>query len=202
MPPKIKPHLKSKKEEPEHFDDYRKTIEVITKDFSPIEIDCSRNVERFTNLFTIPNATKILCLDYHGVVDLYPENIKICDLPICIISYVSYGKEYHSKTRDSIIRRIESKQAVLGILVFRKIKQKDINANTNFCASKQDAVKFIILANNPQSILFCDDQQDNITTVEPLQKQFGDKEICCELLSNSVEPIETLNDIILKFSQL
>jgi hypothetical protein len=88
MPPKIKPHFKLKKEEQEHFDDFRKTIEIINKDIVPVEIDCSRNIDRFMHLFRVPNTQKILCLDYHGVIDLYPEDIKICDLPICIISYV------------------------------------------------------------------------------------------------------------------
>jgi hypothetical protein len=66
---------------------------------------------------------KLLCLDFHGVSDLYDTPIfeKIpSTLPKCIISYVGKNKNTLGSTINSILKRIKMDEVKLGIIVHTK----------------------------------------------------------------------------------
>ena len=64
---------------------------------------------------------KLLCLDYHGITDLYQLNEKIpSKLNKCIISYIGSNLNTFGSTINSIVPRIQSGEVKLGIIVHVK----------------------------------------------------------------------------------
>ena len=64
---------------------------------------------------------KLLCLDFHGVTDLYDTHEKIpSSLNKCIISFIGGNPNTLGSTINSIVPRIQSGEIKLGILVYTK----------------------------------------------------------------------------------
>ena len=68
------------------------------------------------------NKIKILvCLDFHGVADLFNEYEKLpSHLPKCIISYIGGSPKTILETTNSIRKRILFNEVLLGIIVYKK----------------------------------------------------------------------------------
>jgi hypothetical protein len=119
----------------------------------------------------------LLCLDLHGVADLYTDNtIKITDkLPIFIISFVGRYTKTRIDARTQIIDKILRNQVNAGILVFIKnkikIKPTEINQANIDKAIKNNGKAIIInnLLNIGKTIYFIDDGVDNIKAVNLLK---------------------------------
>ena len=57
---------------------------------------------------------RLLCLDFHGVIDLYDDDDKIpSDLPKCVISYIGGNPQTIKNTIDKIKPRILSDEVIL-----------------------------------------------------------------------------------------
>jgi hypothetical protein len=108
-------------------------------------------------------VNKLLCLDLHGVADLYVDNTeKITNkIPIFIISFVGRYSETRANARDQIKTKIENNQIQAGILVFKK----------NSKPSNGKAVVIKNLIENNKNIYFIDDGIDNIIAVNKLKKE-------------------------------
>lgn len=114
---------------------------------------------------TIP---KLICLDFHGVADLYNTTDKISNLPCCILSYIGRKKETRDNTREEIKLRILNGQIIFGFMVFKKLR--NINNNTCYLGSKRTPIELLLKYNDISTIYFIDDQQINVDTVNSIQK--------------------------------
>ena len=76
------------------------------------------------------NINKLICLDFHGVFDLYDDNEKIpSDLPKCVISYIGGNPDTIKNTTNSLKLRVLRDEIILGIIVYNK-------SETPMCGTK------------------------------------------------------------------
>ncbi len=139
-----------------------------------INSDNIDNIMYISGIFSIFKSAidKLLCLDFHGVADLYNINEKISNLPTCIISYVGRNMNPEGRrimTQKAIAERILSKQVLFGILVFVKLKK--IKHNTNFAGTKRTPIELIYKFNKINKVYFIDDSYSNIESVNSIQNE-------------------------------
>lgn len=155
------------------------------------QLECSN--ENFNGLVDIIKiklaSNKILCLDLHGVTDLFHYTENISDLPICVISYV--GHVARNQASMSIRKRLETNQITIGILVFNRPKitskiqkNKIIGTKCWFLNLLSEKLK--------TKCIFMDDGEDHIDLV----KLFGNKLIKSILITTKNK--QTLKNIIMQ----
>jgi len=105
---------------------------------------------------------KLICLDFHGVADLYGVNEKLpgSDAKI-IISYIGGNPKTVGSTTNSIVQRILSKEIIFGIIVYLK-KPEPI------CGTKGWILNHLIQSNPGLKLYFIDDGMTNIECVNKL----------------------------------
>jgi len=135
---------------------------------------------------------KLLCLDFHGVTDLFDINEKIGSFPKsfnkCIISFIGGSPNTLGNTINSIIPRIQSGEVKLGILVYNK--------NDNPIEGTKGFIIKIILEILPDlEIYFIDDSKININCVEKL----NDNRINLFYIDKHKEPKLQLTNIFKQF---
>ena len=109
------------------------------------------------------NLDKIICLDFHGVADLYNINEKIpSKLPTCIISYIGGNPKTILNTTNTIKSRIISDKIILGIIVYKK-------NNIPSCGTKGWIISKFSDINKNIKIYFIDDSKKNIECVNSIK---------------------------------
>lgn len=107
----------------------------------------------------IGKVNDLVCLDFHGVADLYDLKEKIpSTLPKIIISWVGEKEEVRLNTIKTIQLRVNNNEILLGILVYTK----------NYlptCGTKGWVIARIIGLNPNIRIHFIDDSKKNIICV-------------------------------------
>lgn len=91
-------------------------IEFITKDNNTLKFELN-NLENINKILIsyFENIKNLICLDFHGVTDLYGENEIIpSKLPKCVISYIGGKPETIKSTIANIKPRILSNEILLG----------------------------------------------------------------------------------------
>lgn len=109
------------------------------------------------------NLDKLICLDFHGIVDLYDDDEKIpSDLPKCIISYIEENPKTILNKINTIKKRLFSNEIILGIIVYTK-------NNIPSSGTKGWIISKIIDVNQNIKIHFIDDSEKNIQCVDNLK---------------------------------
>ena len=137
-------------------------IDFITKSSNKTIRINTTNENDIINLFKqyFDNVDKLICLDFHGVTDLYDDNEKIpSDLPKCIISYIGGSPKTILNTTTTIKKRLLSDDIMLGIIVYNK---NDIPS----CGTKGWIVSKIINTHENIKIHFIDDSKKNIQCID------------------------------------
>jgi hypothetical protein len=102
---------------------------------------------------------KILCLDFHGVTDLFNPVEKISYLPTIIISFVGRNSSKRKIVHEEIVARIKSGQVYLGALVFSRTYEAGL------VGTKEWIISAIRAITHNQMIYFIDDSDDHIESV-------------------------------------
>lgn len=106
---------------------------------------------------------KLLCLDYHGVTDLYGLDEPIpSSTPKMVISYIGGNPKTIGSTVNSIIQRIKSKEVIFGIIVYLKQPEP-------ICGTKGWVLSHLASANPGLKLHFIDDGMPNVQCVKKLE---------------------------------
>jgi hypothetical protein len=109
------------------------------------------------------NLKKLICLDFHGITDLYNIDEKIpSNLPKCVISYIGGSPKTIFNTTNTIKSRILSNEIILGIIVYKK-------NNIPSCGTKGWIISKFIDVNKNIEIHFIDDSRKNIQCIENIK---------------------------------
>jgi len=140
-------------------------IDFITKysnETIQIDLNNDTDISKILNRH-FKNIDKLVCLDFHGVTDLYNDNEKIpSKLPKCVISYIGGNPNIIRNTTNTIKPRILSDELILGIIVYNK-------NNMPTCGTKGWIISKIIEINENINIHFIDDSKKNIECVENIK---------------------------------
>ena len=99
------------------------------------------------------NLDKLICLDFHGVTDLYDLNEKIpSNLPKCVISYIGGKPKTILDTTNAIKSRLMTNEIILGIIVYKK-------NSIPSCGTKGWIISKFIDINKSIKIHFIDDSK-------------------------------------------
>lgn len=145
-----------------------------------IEIIYDNNGHILCKTFTIENINimhellktlvggldKLICLDFHGVADLYENDDVITNFASCIISYVGATGKLRAPTRDTITARILNNQIIFGVMVFTK--NPDINFTNsidNDNCNKARVFYEMTKINKNLRVYFIDDGNKNIAPI-------------------------------------
>ena len=97
-------------------------VDFITKKTNNIRLDIDED-EKITAILNkyLYNIKTLVCLDFHGVTDLFDDDEKIpSHLPKCVISYIGGNPKTILETTKTIRKRILSDEVLLGIIVYKK----------------------------------------------------------------------------------
>jgi hypothetical protein len=135
----------------------KKTIKILK-----VDLQNDDEINRILNKYLI-NINKLLCLDFHGVTDLYEDHEKIpSSIDKCIISYISGSPTTIKNTINTMTPRILSNEVILGIIVYNKNDQPS-------CGTKGWILSKIIELNVKLNIFFIDDSKKNIQCVNNIK---------------------------------
>ena len=140
--------------------DNKTYIDFITKEsVEKININDDKNIIKILTKYLV-NIDKLICLDFHGVTDLYDLNEKIpSNLPKIVISYIGGKPKTILDTTNTIKSRLMTNDIILGIIVYNK--------NTvPSCGTKGWIILKFIDINKNIKIHFIDDSEKNITCVD------------------------------------
>jgi hypothetical protein len=140
--------------------DNKMYIDFITKEsVERININDDKNINKILNKYLV-NLDKLICLDFHGVTDLYELNEKIpSNLPKIVISYIGGKPKTILDTTNTIKSRLMTNEIFLGIIVYKK---NDVPS----CGTKGWIISKFIDINKNIKIHFIDDSEKNITCVD------------------------------------
>ena len=137
-------------------------IDFITKspnDTMRININDNNSIIKLLNKY-LNNLDNLICLDFHGVTDLYDIDEKIpSNLPKCVISYIGGNPKTILDTTNAIKSRLMSDEIILGIIVYKK-------NNIPSCGTKGWIISKFIDVNKNIKIHFIDDSRKNIECIE------------------------------------
>jgi len=136
-------------------------IQIITKDSEPIKInlDDEKTINNLINNY-LENINELVCLDFHGVADLYNNDEKIpSKLNKCVISYIGGNPITISNTISTIKPRIINDEILFGIIVYNK-------NHIPTCGTKGWIISKMLEVNNNIKIYFIDDSKKNIECVK------------------------------------
>ena len=134
------------------------------------------------------NIPTLLCLDLHGVADLYDEPKETIpnNLPKCIISFLGNSPKTKYTTIKSIKGRLKSNEILLGILVYTKQSHPS-------CGTKGWVINKIISNNlNIKKIYFIDDSIININCINNI----NNPNIITYFIDKRISPKEQLDKIL------
>ena len=140
--------------------DNKTYIDFITKEsVEKININDDKNIIKILTKYLV-NIDKLICLDFHGVTDLYDLNEKIpSNLPKIVILYIGGKPKTILDTTNTIKSRLMTNDIILGIIVYNK--------NTvPSCGTKGWIILKFIDINKNIKIHFIDDSEKNITCVD------------------------------------
>ena len=141
---------------------YKTYVDFITKhstDTIRINIDDNDSIIKLLNKY-LNNLDKLICLDFHGVTDLYNIDEKIpSNLPKCVISYIGGKEKTILDTTSTINSRLKSNEIIFGIIVYNK-------NNTPSCGTKGWIISKFIDVNKNIKIHFIDDSKKNIQCID------------------------------------
>jgi len=162
-------------------------VEIVTcKQQRPIRSKSLANLERricdqlsllLLNAQEDNKATRSVCLDMHGVADLFETTAilgKSTDL-VWILSFIGKNSERREALRKELEARIEAKQIQFGIMVF-------VRGSTPCVGTKAWILKLITRV-SPLPLLFLDDGQDHIHAAEKLNIA----RLTCKYIQNKTE---------------
>jgi hypothetical protein len=117
-------------------------------------------IDMMNNILDTSNCNSLLCLDLHGVADLFPHEQNF-NLPTCIISFVGYKNNTYNIACADITKRLMLNKILFGVLVFIKTSESGI------VGSKDHIINNIIASNvNVRNIIFLDDSIKNIESTK------------------------------------
>ena len=180
-----------------YYDKYNKTdidnkthIDFITKEsVERININDDKNIIKILTKYLV-NLDKLICLDFHGVTDLYELNEKIpSNLPKIVISYIGGKPKTILDTTTVIKSRLLTNDIILGIIVYKK--------NTvPSCGTKGWIISKFIDINKNIKIFFIDDSIKNIKCVDNVKS----KNIISYYVNKHENPKVYLTDILNKIT--
>ena len=136
---------------------------------------------------------ELICLDLHGVADLYNDDEVIpCDLPKCIISYIGGNPETIYSSTTAMKLRVAKDEILLGIIVYKKNEMPIIG-------TKGWVISQIMDINKELNITFIDDGQTNVKCVNAIEHDINPelrKVTSYFIDKHSKSPRETLNTIL------
>lgn len=136
---------------------------------------------------------ELICLDLHGVVDLYNDDEVIpCNLPKCIISYIGGNPKTISSSTTAMKLRVDKGEILLGIIVYKKNEMPIIG-------TKGWVISQIMDINKELNITFIDDGQTNVNCVNAIEHDINPelRKITTYFIDkHSKSPRETLNTIL------
>ena len=141
---------------------------------------------------------KLICLDLHGVADLYNDDEVIpCYLPKCIISYIGGNPETISSSIKAMKIRLDNDEILLGIIVYKKDTSPILGTKGWFISQIMDI-------NKELNITFIDDGQANVDCVNALEHDMiqEHRKITTYFIDKSKSPKETLTTILSNVSKL
>lgn len=140
--------------------DNKTYIDFITKEsVERININDDKNIIKILNKYLI-NLDKLICLDFHGVTDLYNLDEKIpSNLPKCVISYIGGKPKTILDTTNAIKSRLMTNEIILGIIVYKK-------NSIPSCGTKGWIISKFIDINKNIKIHFIDDSKKNIECID------------------------------------
>ena len=143
--------------------DNKTYIDFITKEsVEKININDDKNIIKILNKYLI-NLDKLICLDFHGVTDLYNLDEKIpSNLPKCVISYIGGKPKTILDTTNAIKSRLMTNEIILGIIVYKK-------NSIPSCGTKGWIISKFIDINKSIKIHFIDDSKKNIECIDNIQ---------------------------------
>jgi hypothetical protein len=136
-------------------------IEFITEKSETIKVnlDNEEEIHKILNKY-LSNISKLICLDFHGVTDLYDNDETIpSELDKCVISYISGNPKTIKNTIETVRPRILGREILLGIIVYNKDQYP-------VCGTKGWIISKILEINNNMNIYFIDDSKKNIVCVD------------------------------------
>jgi hypothetical protein len=167
----------------------RKTkIDLILKDHDElVEVDLFDDDKFNLNIKPyVEGITELLCLDFHGVTDLFDVSELIPNTKAkCVISYIGGNPKTIISTKEYIKKKIEMEEVLFGIIVY----QKD---NKPKCGTKGWIIKKILENNVKLKIDFIDDSRKNISCVKGL----NDSRVKVHLINKRVEPKTQLINLL------
>ena len=162
-------------------------VEFITENIKTIKVnlDNEMQINEILNKYLL-NIPKLLCLDFHGVADLYKDDEIIpSNIQKCIISYIGGSPKTIKNTIETIRPRIQNKEILLGIIVYNK--------NTNpICGTKGWIISKILNINKIMNIIFIDDSMKNIQCIENV----GSPNIKTYFINKNKEPKKYLSKLL------
>jgi len=188
---KIKPVRVPNKQTNESPDVTKSQIDFIIKDYDKTityDLDDMENIIKIL-IKHFGQLENLICLDLHGVADLYSnEEIIPGKLPKCIISYIRGRPETIFKATETMKYRLNKDEILLGIIVYNKAEEPILGTKGWFISQ-------IIDINKNIKINFIDDTEINVLCVESINSpniisHFIDKK------DKSKSPKEQLNSIL------
>ena len=130
-----------------------------------VNINDDKSIDTILNK-KFKNINKLVCLDFHGVTDLFDINEKIpTSLDKCIISYIGGNKNTRGSTINLIVPRIQSKEVIMGIIVYKKDAMPT-------CGTKGWMLSKIKSVFSKMIIYFIDDSYKNINCVKNVNNKY------------------------------
>ncbi len=139
-------------------------IDFITKKTDNIRLNINEE-EKITAVLNkyLDNIKTLICLDFHGVTDLFNDNEKLpSQLPKCVISYIGGNPKTILETTKTIRKRILSNEVLLGIIVYKK-------NSAPTCGTKGWIISKISDTYANMKIHFIDDSKKNIECVNNIK---------------------------------
>ena len=171
----------------------RLQIDFITKDSTiTYNLNDIENIKILLEKF-FGQLRELICLDLHGVADLYNDDEVIpCNLPKCIISYIGGNPETIYSSTTAMKLRVNKDEILLGIIVYKKNEMPIIG-------TKGWVISQIMDINKELNITFIDDGQANVNCVNAIEHDIipEHRKITTYFIDkHRKSPRETLNTIL------
>ena len=138
-------------------------IDFITKNkIIRININDDNKIDKILKKY-FNKLKELIILDFHGVTDLYDDNENIpSKLQKCVISYIGGNPKTIENTTNSIKKRLETNEIILGIIVYNKDLIPSLGTKGWIISKIINIIKNI-------KIHFIDDSKKNIECVNNIK---------------------------------
>ena len=145
-----------------HIQTSKTYIEFILRDVDEtikVNLDDNTQIIEILNKY-VYDIKDLICLDFHGVVDLYNKDEHIpSTISKCVISYIGGKPETIINTIESLKPKITSNEILFAVIVYKK-------DNNPISGTKGWLITKILEANKFINIHFIDDSRKNIECVD------------------------------------